>query len=142
MVTSNDQPPPLEWVAAYRAAMVNDLITFLRARLGELEQKAPDVHEGRCAAHHEQDRGYEYHPEWCDCGRPDRERAHIEAKRRIIEMLTRYERAIQQGESETARPSDSIPAAMYAARDGLDQVIRLHAAAHADHPDYREEWRP
>jgi Family of unknown function (DUF6221) len=24
----------------------------------------------------------------------------------------------------------------------MEQVLRLYAAAHSDHPDYREEWRP
>lgn len=56
----------------------------------------------------------------CDCGLSSRVLAECEAKRRIVEDVT--------------NPHTSCPE--------LDEVARILAAVYADHPDYRDEWRP
>jgi len=53
---------------------------------------------------------------------PTRVLAECETKRRIVELCAYWQRPV----------------------DGLDgeDILRLLALPYADHPDYREEWRP
>lgn len=64
----------------------------------------------------------------CDCGWPERVLAECEAKRRIVEA----HRAWDENEWQSP-PYFSAP---------MDEVLALLALPYADHPDYREEWRP
>lgn len=56
--------------------------------------------------------------------------AECEAKRRIVEE---HREQVEVGEG---------PDYVGGVLDGLESAIRALAAVHADHPDYREEWRP
>jgi hypothetical protein len=58
---------------------------------------------------------------------PARVLAECEAKRRIVELV--------------GRPSSDDEWFMGRA-DALDEVLSYLALPYADHPDYREEWRP
>jgi len=109
--------------------MTDELITFLRARLDELEASAPSGHFvydiesviQRCPAARDPERcgDLQYGEENCDCGLTARRAyalADVAAKRQIIELV--------------------IGAyAGYA-------VLPLLALPFAGHPDCREEWRP
>ncbi|GAA1455510.1 DUF6221 family protein [Nocardiopsis tropica] len=61
---------------------------------------------------------------------PARVLREIAAKRAIVQE---YTDAVDLWERESEAP-DSVGA--------LEAVIRLLAAVHADHPDYRQEWAP
>ena len=54
----------------------------------------------------------------CDCGEPERLAQRCEAKRRIVEHLSEWHEWNE------------------------DPLLRLLALPYADHPDFREEWRP
>lgn len=64
---------------------------------------------------------------------PARVLREIEAKRRLVE---RYERAL---ENRRAHPDDLASAGALLALHGTVKVL---AMPYADHPDYRDEWRP
>ena len=55
----------------------------------------------------------------------------VEAKRRIIAI---YEEAVPQYQAHRDWPAGEL--------DGLRTAIACLATAYADHPDYREEWKP
>lgn len=108
---------------------MDDLIAFLRERLDDAED---DYRTGPW-------------PRW-DI-KPSEMAARIKhglddvaAKRRVIRLLQQYEAAIEQ-ESATAKLADPIPTNLYAARDALNEVVRLLSQPFASHPDFREEWR-
>jgi hypothetical protein len=63
---------------------MSSLVEFLRARLDEDEQAAGEWHRHDCPGHTEHSWGYEWHPEYCDCGIPARVIAEVEAKRAIL----------------------------------------------------------
>lgn len=54
-----------------------------------------------------------------------REKAEVDAKRQVLDLLTddNYGRAVPIS-------------------DGARQVLAAHASVYADHPDYDEAWRP
>lgn len=138
---------------------MSELVEFLRARLAEDEQVAKDATPGpwwddtpegawgespdavvaagtgMVAKLPVSERGglNALHIERHD---PARVLAEVEAKRKLIE---RYERAVRVGGSS---PSDF----MRGQDDGYEQAcldaIRDAAEVYADHPDYRDEWRP
>lgn len=62
---------------------------------------------------------------WIEAGSPDRVLAECEAKRRIVETF----------EGDDADLYDD-------SWKGADMCARILATVYADHPDYREEWRP
>lgn len=64
---------------------------------------------------------------------PARVLRDIEAKRAVI---SRYERAM---ENRRAHPDDLASAGAFLALHG---AVRLLTVPYADHPDYREQWRP
>lgn len=128
---------------------MNDLATFLRARLDETEAaliRYRDGHEGPCVNFEGQDP--KYHDPWDSCDRhikaaeatPYRDArfglADIEAKRHIVELYADADRRANLAPSWDARTLAR------AQRSTLEVVLRLQAAAWIDHPDYREEWRP
>jgi hypothetical protein len=103
-----------------------ELVDFLRARLDE--DHVATLYDGRW---HDEDcrtipvDGYSYP---CNCGVPDRMRADIAAKRRIVSEATYW--------IVDARPVSPN------ARQFAGDALRLLASAYADHPDYDESWRP
>ena len=62
---------------------------------------------------------------------PARVLAEVEAKRRIVRAHAKW----CEGRCEAKYPEGGFDAAHY-------WSIKSLAAAYADHPDYREEWRP
>jgi hypothetical protein len=63
---------------------------------------------------------------------PDRIRAECEAKRRIVERYRRHER-------DVTPPGVALDDT---ARFALEDTMRDLAQTYADHPDYRQEWKP
>lgn len=116
---------------------MNELVAFLRARLEDDEERA-------FAARAQWD-DEDARQEWNDL--PEASFAHarnldparvlreVEAKRRILD---RYEDAVVRRED----PDHSQLAAQVQIQEYADWVIPLLAVPYADHPDYRQEWRP
>lgn len=109
------------------------LADFLLARCVDDEAEARVIDKGfdwdPRASESSADRGLEWvnpTPEWSDTYRlaipAARVLAECEAKRRIV---------------ESARSSRT-----FRCEDWADEVLRLLALPYADHPDYRDEWRP
>jgi hypothetical protein len=67
---------------------------------------------------------------------PARVLAECEAKRRAIEAAWQDQLEIE-GEWGASRPIEQM-----SAEDDNPAVIEALAAVYADHPDYRDEWRP
>ncbi|MPY55615.1 DUF6221 family protein [Streptomyces acidicola] len=103
---------------------MDDLIAFLRARLDDDEQLG-EIHKPDCDAR------IPYEWEFvCRCGLPARRSGDIAAKREVIKFAAwldqnRAGSEFMEGRAQSAR-----------------HVLRLLALPYADHPDYREEWRP
>ena len=109
----------------------NDLVTFLRARLDDDEATAR--------------RGFSHPERWVrvaptgipnglSCSAVLRE---VEAKRRVLERYLVIKAEVDDREARSL-PADALR------RDAriLNEVIRDLATAYADHPNYREGWRP
>lgn len=75
--------------------------------------------------------------------------AECEARRRIVDKFATWERENRTAWKDYSRwaagkptppnpPARTTPEAM----QGLDFAIRVIASVYADHPDYRDEWRP
>lgn len=115
---------------------MRELTEFLLARVAEDEMavrtrdKSAPIHYVGCV-YYNNDIG-EFCP--CDCDEDGeatrRQLAECEAKRRIVEEHPQF---VSEGMSycETCERSTS-PC----------NTLRLLALPYADHPDYREEWRP
>lgn len=102
---------------------MSDLVGFLLARIAEDEAAARESVE------------YEENV-WEAAGwlPPSRVLAECEAKRRIVE---------QYADAERRRVADPLDMAVAPRRVfALERVLRALALPYADHPDYREEWRP
>ncbi|MGW2113772.1 DUF6221 family protein [Streptomyces zhihengii] len=131
--------------------MTTDLVAFLRARLDEDEQAAQLAaeesggawsyderavvadREGDMVAVGSQDFMGPEHGVHIARHDPARVLAEVEAKRQIVD---RYERAM---ENRRAHPDDLASAGALLALHG---AVKLHALPYADHPDYRQKWRP
>jgi len=90
-----------------------ELVEFLLARIAEDEAYASYVLE------QQRDRTV-WAPPWTVLA-PARQLAECEAKRRIVATIQRW--------LDTGYPT-------------LDHVLFALALPYADHPDYRDEWRP
>jgi hypothetical protein len=137
--------------------MPEDLLMFMRARLDEDEEAAKavgyariqtgeylwgskylllqDGKGGESKATTEFDGDLAEHIARHD---PARVLADVEAKRALLDLYVEHERMDREtfeAEGEHARSLVSLRAAY------LD-AVRCHATVYADHPDYREEWRP
>lgn len=114
---------------------MTDLLTWLRAQLDEDERKVAAMQ--REARRVQTAPIFQDHPpNWLASVdifvSPKRWQDEIDAKRRIIE-------AFEQRETESQHPDGAVFG--YHAT-GLLLAIRHLAAAYADRPGYREEWRP
>lgn len=105
------------------------LSAFLLARIAERRARADSVHDRECylfvPEHMQMD------PPECDCGEPARVLAECEAKRRIVGL----------------HEEDEVGGGLHVCHDELvDESecgeLRALAAVYADHPAFREEWRP
>lgn len=102
-------------------ATMDELIPFLRARLDEDERAAnawlplgnPTAAQRDHIARHD----------------PARVLADVAAKREILRLAEIY-------------ADEQFPNHDGGYADGMADAVALLAASYADHPDYREEWRP
>jgi hypothetical protein len=79
----------------------------------------------------------------CSCPVPARVLAECEAKRRIVAWCSERERidVSEYGDGgDAARESHFLPGGLIHKADSV--VLRYLALPYADHPDYREQWRP
>lgn len=124
-----------------------DLVDFVRARLDEDEQEAIAASPGPWHANAEQDEVVAVDGETVADGfalsseqlratvrhivryDPARVLREVEAKREIIELHT----------AEPNQQSDECP---HDLQELPCPTLRCLALPYADHPDYREEWRP
>lgn len=94
---------------------LSPLADFLLARIAEDENDAWNFHGIMCGFADD-------YP--CNCGRPDRVLAEVEAKKRLVEQFDQDPWCLDGGWVYT------------------DYALRELATAYASHPDYRESWRP
>ncbi len=107
------------------------LVEFLITRIAEDEAAACDQwnlapHSVNCGVR----LGYWAETD-CVCGYPVRFLAECEAKRRIVRDAEDAEAA--------AEPYPTFNTGMAAA---YEDVLKVLALSYADHPDYRDDWRP
>ncbi|MFE0088737.1 DUF6221 family protein [Streptomyces sp. NPDC059016] len=128
-----------------------ELVDFLRARLDEDEQAARragdsfrQIGETGVIVATEGDRAEECaSANWAGIAEhivrhdPARVLREVEAKRR---MLTSYENAAVAQRAATGTPS--VGDLMDGSAHSLRFALRLLALPYADHPDYRQEWKP
>ena len=93
------------------------LTSFLLDRIAEDEANAGSKH----------DLAYHDHGDCGGCEYPARVLAECEAKRRIVEQARNYSPELEHGDN---------------GEWAFDTVLLALALPYADHPDYREEWRP
>jgi hypothetical protein len=112
---------------------MDDLIAFLRERIDEDEQAALPIidymWDGDVVK-----RPYEFYAEVHGHvlrHDPARVLADVAAKRAIMDALV-----------EADREAGNLISPEGAYANGLEAAVRRLADAYADHPDYREEWRP
>ncbi|MGY1439556.1 DUF6221 family protein [Streptomyces reniochalinae] len=138
--------------------MTGDLVAFLRARLDEDEQAArATMWEGSgnradwslpASAtvgtgedeFYAGDRTVAAHIARHD---PARVLAEVDAKRRIIELhhvVGGWQD--EDGNDHGDGCGECGHSEEYSDRDGWCETLRLLALPHADHPEYREEWKP
>src|SRR5690242_1162971 len=116
---------------------MSDLIEFLLARIAEDERV---VRYASVNAHqptlHLDTNGYPVMD-------PARVLAECEAKRRIIAALDMTPCPCQRAERCVIHDASAGPPALERYVDPVtDDVLAALALPYADHPDYREEWRP
>jgi hypothetical protein len=112
---------------------VDDLIAFLTARLDEDEAAANEVHRPRDCGSVDRDGDFDPDPVYCGCGRPDRERREVAAKRAILtqvvpQIVEMDQQIISEWGSSRDEPDEHLP------------LLKIMAAVYSDHPDYRAEW--
>lgn len=111
---------------------MRELVEFLLARIAEDEadarDRAADAMVGTRWKHYPEDAYVEVQS--LTLARSRRVLAECEAKRRIVNRARGW-----LDEEPDGTSSDAI------ARDLLGHVVRSMALPHADHPDYRDEWR-
>lgn len=112
-----------------RMTTVDDLIAFLRARLDDSHER---ILELRRMAAEDQAGMFDDEPEQPPF---DPLMVDLDAKRQIIEWSLDDTKGGQE-----AYPPDEIVDIIREAT--LTPVLKLLALPYADHPDYREEWRP
>jgi hypothetical protein len=106
---------------------MDDLVTFLRARLDEDEAGRNEVHRPRNCGSVDRDGDFDPDPVWCGCGYPARVLREVATLRRLVDEMASVigGHYIDDGELVLA-----------------EHVIRLLATAYSGHPDYRGEWKP
>ena len=105
---------------------MNDLAEFLLARVSEDERVAraargAGLHDTRPAV-----------KEWFGVAHPDRMLVWSDARRRIVALHHAAPRGTDGGEGRCAGCAHPAPC----------PTLRLMSLPYADHPDFREEWRP
>jgi len=106
--------------------MSDAMVEFLLARVADRERYAKDTHDRDCET---VPREGMYGPFPCNCGEPERVLAECEAARRRI---------VEDCDERSLDLSGAEPSAYALA----DRILRALSSVYADHPDFREEWRP
>lgn len=128
--------------------LTDDLIAFLRARLDEDERLARaaadevEVVGGSWdgAAHIMLARAsYDDTADHFARHDPARVLAEVDAKRQIVDTRSAIRERLSYWQSQE---HETFEAMARADLHRLDDVLSILATAYADHPDYREEWRP
>ena len=118
------------------------LTDFLRARLDEDEAVARKIHAERCETPADVVPDSMGRPMTPTCGCDwyvARVLAEVAAKRRIVELA---EDITDEMVTRAARHGDEYGTGSYEGqRQAYDDALRALASVHADHPDFREEWR-
>lgn len=118
---------------------MSGLVEFLRARLDEDEAaaKAADPLLGHLVAQVEYiDADVMTDGKHLDSHLPARVLAEVEAKRRILDDVLPTMRA------DELRIAGEWGVGSEPVREASDDLLSLLALPYADHPDYREEWKP
>lgn len=110
----------------YQDEVVNEIAEFLLARIGEDESiaravRGSGVHDERPAV-----------KEWLALANPERMMVWSDARRRIVALHQALPSLDRPGSDECVECEHPEPC----------PTMRLMALPFADHPDYREEWRP
>lgn len=139
---------------------MSGLVEFLRARLDEDEAAARNATEGPWFADHPEPKHWGDDPEsalivegkvLCILDNqyngplnadhivrhaPSRVLAEVEAKRRILDDV------LPTMQSDEMRIAGEWGVGSEPVREASDDLLSLLALPYADHPDYREEWKP
>ena len=102
------------------------IVAFVRARIAETEQMAPEVHAASCPAVDSSGLLYAVDLDSCSCGWPKRVRARITADRLIL---------AEHNDIHDCGDPDSYEYPYVGCR-----TVRAMASVDVDHPDYRPEW--
>lgn len=115
---------------------MSDLVEFLRARLTELESKALRARDGDQAQFVESDTDIEplLFNDKGEFDLPDRVLREVSAKRRIVEL--------HGSDPHECVTWDEVLGGTCTGYELDCPTLRLLALPYAEHPDYREEWRP
>lgn len=120
---------------------MTDLVAFLRARLDDDEQAASFFHWATADQSDVQPTwDIEHHP--VDVAlmlSPARVLAEVDAKRRILDEHPIYRNSANDPVCGTCGQDDQTGDLI---GDWPCPTVQLLAMPYADHPDYREEWRP
>lgn len=120
--------------------MTADLAAFLLARIAHDEAAAREQLELRAERYPDEtdEPGPDYQVDrgWWLLADPARVLAECDARRRIVAL------ASWEGSKDSLRDRLFGPAADEAFRQGIAAAMRALALPYADHPDYRQEWRP
>lgn len=129
---------------------MDDLVAFLRARIAEDDAAARSATQGEWVwsrefvtppGYHHRTIGPLEPGDAAHIARHDPARVlrEVEAKRRVVDECAYWEAKVQ----EAAADPTVIPYPSLADRyEVAFAVLRALGTAYADHPDYREEWRP
>jgi hypothetical protein len=109
---------------------MTELAQFLLARIAEDERAARDVRPGPRTVRTNAPDVKQYLTIW----HPDRALAECEAKRRIVEQTHEINRMDDLIEEHFGRGEEKLRAGQL--------LLMTLALPYADHPDYREQWRP
>jgi hypothetical protein len=114
---------------------MSDLVAFLKARLDEDEQTARAGDDACWHIDYCDDEGPGYHERFD----PARMLREIEADRKLIERYDACVKKYNEYEGTIPCGNDDLSESIW---EYEEYVLPLRAARFADHPDYREEWRP
>ncbi len=121
--------------------MSDDLVQFLRARLDEDERQARAAMIYQDASWRVETSGIITTSSETDVYTDDRELAEHIARHDPARVLAEVE-ARREVVRLAERAHDYHETFMNGFAAAMEGALRLFAQAHANHPDYREEWRP
>ncbi|MGV9756956.1 DUF6221 family protein [Streptomyces tricolor] len=132
---------------------MDELVGFLRARLDEDEQTARQATEGPWTAEVSGETGHCVIPSDAQSTREYVARTQLYAAAFDAEHMARHDpaRVLRDVEAKRGIVDDLAEVIRWAARkgpgyqdgaDSCERTLKRLALPYADHPNYREEWRP